>query len=178
MNDVNQIAQVHVDCWKSTYRGIIAEDYLAKLSVEQRMKNWIWSFENPNHDEVRFVAENADGGIVGFISGGATRSPEFSYDAELYAIYILHEYQRQGLGRNLVQVLVEHLRMKNYKSLMLWVLQQNPSVDFYKKIGGRSFTNKDITIGDQTLAELGIGWHAFNQEETYNEAICRAKDKL
>jgi hypothetical protein len=38
IDDVPGIAHVHVASWKSTYKGIISDEYLSKLSVESRIK--------------------------------------------------------------------------------------------------------------------------------------------
>jgi GNAT superfamily N-acetyltransferase len=154
---------MHVDSWRSTYKGIISDDYLSNLSVERREKSWQWTFNHLNPDEVTFVAENNEGKIVGFSNSGKSRSPEYNYDAELYAIYILKEYQGQGVGKELVSALLSDLKVNNYKSMMVWVLEGNPSAEFYKRLGGSLFTKKEIQIGEQTLIELAIGWDSLNK---------------
>ncbi|BCU83346.1 hypothetical protein JIR001_31290 [Polycladomyces abyssicola] len=45
-----------------------------------------------------YVAENEFGTIVGFTGEGRERSGEPGYDGELYAIYLLKEFQCQGIG--------------------------------------------------------------------------------
>jgi hypothetical protein len=35
LSDAAAIARVHVDTWRSTYRGVIANDYLERLSYER-----------------------------------------------------------------------------------------------------------------------------------------------
>lgn len=41
LEDVGAIARVQVNTWRTTYRGIIPEDYLANLSYEKREKSWV-----------------------------------------------------------------------------------------------------------------------------------------
>jgi hypothetical protein len=36
LTDIPAIARVHVDSWRTTCRGIVSDDYLAKLSYQQR----------------------------------------------------------------------------------------------------------------------------------------------
>lgn len=36
-SDVEQIAEVHVASWRTTYKGIISEQFLRKLSVERKI---------------------------------------------------------------------------------------------------------------------------------------------
>lgn len=40
LKDAEGIARVHVDSWRTTYRGIIPDDYLNGLSYEQRTELW------------------------------------------------------------------------------------------------------------------------------------------
>ncbi len=100
ISDVLSIAKVNVDTWRSAYRGILSNEYLNNLSYEQReqaMKNII---NNSKKDEISiFVAEESTNGIVGFSTCGRERSNDEIYHGELYAIYIIKEYQNKGIGR-------------------------------------------------------------------------------
>jgi hypothetical protein len=41
--DETAIARVHVDSWRTTYRGIMPDDVLAGQSVERRERQWTQS---------------------------------------------------------------------------------------------------------------------------------------
>ncbi|XEC94499.1 N-acetyltransferase family protein [Paenibacillus tarimensis] len=161
IEDAEGIAIVHVNSWKSTYQGIISESYLSSLSVENRTKSWKWTFENRAEHERVFVAENREGKIVGFSNGGRSRNDEFNHDGELYAIYLLREYQGLGVGKLLFNSVVASLKNNGYSSMMLWVLEDNPSLGFYKLQGGQSIGQKTISIGTDNLVELAIGWSSL-----------------
>ncbi|WP_319418044.1 GNAT family N-acetyltransferase [Virgibacillus necropolis] len=91
MPDAEGIAKVHVDCWRTTYATIIPDEHLNKLSYERREELWK---NNISNGDV-FVVENEAGDIVGFSSGGKERTGKYpNYTGELYAIYILKEYQK------------------------------------------------------------------------------------
>jgi GNAT superfamily N-acetyltransferase len=104
-----------------------------------------------------FVAED-ESGVFGFASGGRLRGAVDDYDAELYAIYLLSRRQRHGVGRSLTQTLVRGLRAKGLGSLLVWVLEQNPSVGFYKHLGGVKVAQKSVQIGGVDLPEIALGW--------------------
>jgi GNAT superfamily N-acetyltransferase len=95
---------------------------------------------------------------VGFISGGAVREPVQTYDAELYAIYLLEQAQRQGIGTALLKELAESLMSKSFTSMMVWVLEKNPWRNFYVKSNAQMVATKDIQIGGVTLSEVSYGW--------------------
>jgi ribosomal protein S18 acetylase RimI-like enzyme len=161
IEDAERIAIVHVESWKTTYKGIISESYLSSLSIEKRLKNWLWTFGNLNVHEKIFVAEDREDNIIGFSSGGRSRNDEFKHDGELYAIYLLRDYQRLGIGKMLFNSVVESLKDNGYSSMMLWVLKDNPSVAFYKLQGGQALGQKTIAIGGDSLVELAIGWDSI-----------------
>lgn len=161
IQDAERIAIVHVDSWKTTYKGIISESYLSNLSVEKRMNNWLWTFGNLNVHEKIFVAVDNEGSIIGFANGGRSRNDEHRHGGELYAIYLLEGYQKLGIGKLLFNTVVNSLKESGYSSMMLWVLKDNPSLGFYKSMGGQTIGEKAITIGGDSLIELAIGWDSI-----------------
>jgi GNAT superfamily N-acetyltransferase len=106
---------------------------------------------------VILVAED-EAGVFGFVSGGALRDSIPGYDAELYAIYLLQQKQKQGLGRTLVRRLAEVLRGRGYRSLVVWVLERNPCLGFYTRLGGVRVLTKEIQIGGAQLTEVALAW--------------------
>lgn len=106
------------------------------------------------------VIEN-DSGIVGLIGGGTCREAgeEFwAFVAELYVLYLLKEVQGYGYGKLLFNHLTVALKQRYYTSMMLWVLEDNPSIGFYRHLGGQFITKKEIQIGDVQLSEVALGW--------------------
>lgn len=87
-DDIRGIAKVHVDSWKTTYKGIFADEFLENITYEQREKQWENIFQQEDTYQYRFVAETSDETIIGFIDGGVERSGAYNCDGELYAIYL------------------------------------------------------------------------------------------
>jgi GNAT superfamily N-acetyltransferase len=154
--DAEAISRVHVDSWRSTYRGIVPDDFLAKLNYEQRAKVRREQLEKNDPAKCTFVAED-DGKIVGFAMGGPRRDGDPSYDGELYAIYLFQQHQGRGHGRALLKAVAAWLRENKYKSMLVWVLEENPSKDFYKAHGAVELNSKTIEIG-KPLLETSYGW--------------------
>src|SRR5258708_12237316 len=111
LDDAEAIARVHVASWRTTYRGLLPDDFLASLSEEAYTDRWrrvigdglsrVFVVDERRRDQPRRSAE----GIVGFASGGRERAGEAGFAGELYAIYILNSPQRQGPVRHLVPAL-------------------------------------------------------------------------
>ncbi|MCM3782850.1 GNAT family N-acetyltransferase [Neobacillus mesonae] len=163
IEDAEQIAKVHVESWRTTYKGVIKEEVLAGLSVEQRKINWQRQLSPQNDQSMVYVAETNDKDIVGFVSGGPSRSESLPFDGELYAIYILDRFQRQGIGLLLLQSFVRFLQDQGHSSMFLWALEDNRYKAFYEKCGGMSCGEEHIQIGGDHFKEVAYGWNNLNR---------------
>ena len=159
LEDLPGIARIHVDSWRTTYKGLIADEFLAALSYEGRAQIWSMNLNDPENNSFLYVAETGPGGIVGFVSAGPARGDDQDYLGELYAIYLLQQAQGQGLGRKLVNIAMGELCKRGFSSMILWVLKDNlPSRKFYEAVGGKYLREQPIEIGSQGLIEVAYGW--------------------
>ena len=156
--DALGVAQVHVKSWQETYRGLISDEYLDNLSVEKREKMWRHWFEEDREDSVSLVAETSAEEIVGFVDGGNVRDDEVVFKGELYALYVLKTYQGRGLGRRLFEEFRRGMQAIGKTSFYLWVLAENPTLDFYRHLGGREHHKRLIEIGGQNLTEMMVSY--------------------
>lgn len=155
MGDSEGIAKVHVDSWRTTYKGIVPDTFLESLSYEQREQIWKKGIKE-NHV---YIAENENGQIIGFSTGGKERTGKYeAYSGELYAIYLLKEYQGKGIGRSLVQAVVNDLKDKNINSMLIWAIDENPACRFYEALGGKQIDTEEIEIAGKKLSEVAYGW--------------------
>lgn len=157
--DAPKIARVQVNTWRTAYRGIVPSDYLASLSYEKRESSWVQILSSAAKDS-HFVYVVADelGQIVGFASGGRERTGDTAYNGELSAIYVLNAYQRRGIGLSLALAVVDRLAMAGMRSMLVWVLKDNPSCRFYQALGGLKVHEKQVEIGEVVLDEIAYGW--------------------
>lgn len=165
-SDYGQIARVHVNSWRTTYRGIVPDDFLDELSYETSEARWRRISTQNGPDYVMFAAEDESGHIVGFANGGRERSGDADFDGELYAIYLLETHQRKGIGQALFRRVIEHLVKSGFRSMLIWVLADNPACHFYESMGGVRMREQDVEIGGKRLKEIGYGW--TNLQATLN----------
>ncbi len=155
-SDAPAIARVHVDTWRTAYRGIVDAAYLKSLSYADFEKRRRQRLATPG--TITFVAE-VRGKVVGFATGGPNRDLDTEYDAELYAIYIRKAFAGKGLGSALVAALARDLAAAGHRAMVLWVLRDNaPSRRFYESLGGRPAGEKSSRFGSQDLPHAGYGW--------------------
>jgi len=156
--DAGAMARVHVDSWRTTYRGIIADSILDELSYELRERHWHSALTEHGSSNFIHVAESDDGRVVGFIAAGREREGRPDFQAEVFAIYVLQEFHGRGCGRALMLCSAERLLQEGMRSMLLWVLTENPSRGFYERLGGRQLEEKQIAIDGHSLTEVAYGW--------------------
>lgn len=155
VTDAKGIAKVHVDSWKTTYANIVPDEYLNNLSYESREQMWTNAIPYGGV----YVAESNEGLIVGFSKGGKERSGNYNgYDGELYAIYLLKEYQGKGIGTALVKPIIDDIKGMGLNSMVVLVLEENISRQFYESLGGRKIDTIEVEIGGKKFSELVYGW--------------------
>lgn len=155
LSDAKGIAKVHVDSWKTTYANIVSDEYLSNLTYESRERMWTNGIPNGGV----YVAENHEGIIVGFSTGGKERSGNYNgYDGEIFAIYILKKYQGKGIGKALVKPVIDEIKEMGLNSMLVLVLKDNTSRLFYESLGGRKIDTVEVEIGGMKFSELVYGW--------------------
>lgn len=156
VSDAAAIARVHVETWRTAYRGLLPDDFLDSLSEAAYADRWSRLL---GADSSRVYVAEEDGGVVGFASGGRERAGEVGFAGELYAIYVLATAQRRGHGRQLVKAVVDGLREAGLTDMIVWVLRDNPVARrFYESLGGIYVRSQPITIGSAQLEEVSYGW--------------------
>ena len=157
-SDLDGLVRVHVDTWRTTYRGIVPDSYLDGLTYERTAKQWETVLAPGSGNHV-FLAEDPAGAVVGFANGGPNRGNEEDYKAELYAIYVLQAHNRRGVGRSLLYTMAGNLLTEGLDSLITWALADNaPARRFYENLQGRLVSRRDTRIGGKSLAEVAYGW--------------------
>jgi GNAT superfamily N-acetyltransferase len=136
VDDAAAIAEMHVRSWQAGYRGLLPDDFLAGLSVDDRRRRWTERLGDPNGTVTVLVAE-PDGHIRGFVSFGPSRDPGAPPEVgELIAIYVDPAYWRHHLGSTLHQRAIEMLTAQGFREATLWVLAGNErACAFYEQAG-------------------------------------------
>jgi ribosomal protein S18 acetylase RimI-like enzyme len=136
VEDAPGIAKVHVETWQAHYRGQVPDDFLARLSVENRTTVWAESLLLAKPNYLTLVAEE-DGVIVGFCDVGPSRDPDASETiGEMNAIYVRPSEHRRGIGLALMNEALRFLHEGGFTEATLWVLRTNLStIKFYEANG-------------------------------------------
>ncbi len=159
-NDAAGIGDVHVVGWRSAYRGILPDDYLDGMSDIRHSAFWADVLDNENRAGVTFIAEAEGGdGIVGFADCGPERAAKDPGASEIFALYVVPKWQRQGVGRTLVEACAGHLAVGGASALVIRVLERNEAAcAFYEALGGVPDGKHRIAVAGAPLIEVSYVW--------------------
>lgn len=156
--DVGACVKVHVDTWKTTYRGLVSDKILDAMTYESDMNSFGANRLNPPEGQATFVAVSEVGQVVGFATSGPNLESDLEFEGELGAVYILREHQRRGIGTALVKEAVRHLIGLGHSSIIVWVLAKSPYRRFYEKLGGVPIREKRRSRRGEEHMGQAYGW--------------------
>jgi GNAT superfamily N-acetyltransferase len=154
-DDVHSMSRVYVQSWRDTYLGVVPYAYLYEMSIPQLEQGFLSELKSKH--VISYVAENT-GRVIGFISGGYERQGDRIYSGEIYALYVLKNHQRKGIGTKLVSALATQLNQFGIYSMLVRVLEHNPYRRFYEKINGIFLRKHHMPFAGEVLDVAAYGW--------------------
>lgn len=149
--DARQIAEIVVEDWKKAYRGIIDDDYLDSMSVEER-----YQIERQRYQIYRVVVVGKE--ILGFTWNESV--DDEASDCEIIALYVRYEKRKSGIGRILFQDSVDSFRALGKKKMIIWCLKENYQARrFYEKMGGEVYKNGTHKWGNRDYDMISYLYH-------------------
>lgn len=135
VDDARAIATVHVEAWRWAYAGLIANEVLDVLDVEERARGWTHRLEHPDDASEVLVAELDE--VVAFCSYAPARDVDAGDDAaELLTLYRLERAGHLGVGRELLTRAMRGMKERAYLLTTAWVLDGNEwGQRFYERNG-------------------------------------------
>ncbi len=159
LEDAEGIAFVHVKGWQESYKNIIEQDYLDALSLKDKIALRQKILRGLTHDHLNLIAVCNDQ-IVGFCDAGPCFDGNKDYPGEIYALYLLDDIKKCGLGSKLFSLARSHLLKKSLTPFKVWGLEKNAIARrFYEKNGGVPHTKKCTKIGNFDYTEVA---YVFN----------------
>ena len=143
--------------------GIVPQDFLNKMSVEKRIEAFRQRFTENGFYKM-LVADDKEKGIVGFADFGGPWIAN-GFDAELYAIYFLPDFQRQGIGGNLFRLCQREMVKNGIESMCLDTLEVSPYREFYEKLGGQAVGAGRHDLGGVEFKTVIYGWRRLDELE-------------
>jgi ribosomal protein S18 acetylase RimI-like enzyme len=156
--DAEALARVHVASWRQTYRGLLPDAYLARMSEEAHARRFARMLMQPGPDDLTLIAADR-WGPVGYAQGGPSRR-KVPGEAEVATLYLLRGAQGRGLGARLLTQTARALASRGARSLVISVLRDNAAArGFYEHLGGEAEPERqEPGPGGGTYFEVAYRW--------------------
>lgn len=138
--DIPLIRELSQKIWPQTYSTILSAsqvEYMMNLIYSEKA---LLSQMKENH---QFIIINDGKDPVGFASFSVTSPGVY----KLHKIYLLQSNQGKGMGRFVINEIIEAIARKGGHTLQLNVNRYNKAKDFYEKLGFTVIREEDIDIG-------------------------------
>jgi GNAT superfamily N-acetyltransferase len=142
LDDINTIGFLAQQIWPDTYGDILSAEqlkYMLKLIYSPRALRRQMVDEHQQF----LILERAEEPI-GFASWSAMSNPGVY---KLHKLYVQTGRQGKGLGRTLLQFILETIRPEGAGKLRLNVNRHNKARQFYERMGFTVIGEEDIDIG-------------------------------
>ena len=158
IEDCDDIGLITVSASHSAFIGVIPELLLdLSWTPEQSAAGWRNGFlENTADGQGFFVAE-IDNQVVGFVWSQPQADTE-GFQACIKGLYVLPTFQGKGIGRELVAYAVRELLDMNLQGLEIGCVKENPSCDFYRRLGGLEIGTRPVKVDRYDTEEILFGW--------------------
>ena len=137
--DIEQIVDININDWKKVYKGIIDDTTLDNLNRNEKIYKWKQHYNIGN-----VIVAEENGKILGYCRYDDNAVYENSnIDSEIIAIYVDYDSLGKGVGRKLVEYVMNDLKNKNKNKMIIWCLEKNENGrKFYEKMGGKLITDE------------------------------------
>jgi GNAT superfamily N-acetyltransferase len=157
--DVAAISKTYAQSWRTTYQGLAPDVFVNGMTEPAANAIFHDSLQSTGYDYFLHVAETPEGQIVGYADGGRERSHPEEGIGELYGLYLLKDFQRQGIGRKLWGASAQSLVQAGIDRMIVWVLEANTNHPFYVSLGGVLQTGvKLLNVGGHEIRLVAYSW--------------------
>jgi ribosomal protein S18 acetylase RimI-like enzyme len=138
-------------CWLASYVHLLGVDVIDLVFDGMQPLTGSWLTRRTKLLG-RSYAE-VDGVTVGFVEVGELTRPR---SGEVVALYVLPEFQRRGLGRQLWDEGCRLLAASGHQTVEVWAVSDADALEFYKAIGCEAVSTGFMGVGDHKLDVTGL----------------------
>jgi RimJ/RimL family protein N-acetyltransferase len=157
--DAEEISIIHNNAWREGYKGIMPDEFLSSLTVEDRMS--MWKEALTSQDKGSYVVSELQGVLQGFSVFGPARDVDISSSSagELVALNVNPRMWGHGIGSALINYVIKSAVEKEWNVLCLWVIESNSrAINLYKRFG---FEKEGVSKVDTSHCGYPITEHRY-----------------
>lgn len=130
-DDAKTIIELRKQIWATTYRGFYPDSMIDDFDDTWHLEKELGRIRHPQYRVYRIVKDDRN---IGYLSMRKTDV------VMLQSLYVLKEYQHQGIGRTAFEFAKQYCRENGADSFVCHCLPENWNArKFYEKMGGKVF---------------------------------------
>lgn len=146
-NELHLTRKIATITWPVAYSRILEPDQLEyMLGLFYSDESLADQYQNQQHRF--FLAFDDNQQCVGFASYSYNGNEASQNIYKLHKLYVLPDWQKAGVGRQLLQEVITVVRQKENPYLIVNVNRHNSALHFYQKLGFQIIKEEDIDIGN------------------------------
>lgn len=128
-NDAMTIIELRRRVWATTYRGIYPDSMIDDFDYTWHKEKELQRIRHPNY-AVYLITKDKQS--IGYLT---TRKTD---KITLQSLYIIKEYQHQGIGKKAFDFVIKYCKENNTHSFICHCVPENHNArQFYERMGGR-----------------------------------------
>ncbi len=164
LDDLDNLAELHAQSWRDSYRGIFSDSYLDDDVWDERKTAWTNQLSAPKSNQ-RVVIATENGQMLGFISAFGDQSVKWGTFID--NLHVAKAAQGRGVGKQLMHLIARWANdCFEHQGIYLEVLEDNLSArNFYQRLGAsHQQTNLWLPPGsDVQVNDLIYAWENHQQ---------------
>jgi ribosomal protein S18 acetylase RimI-like enzyme len=152
LSDYIEIAKLHAENWRLTYRGIMSDNFLNNEVDKDRLDTWYKRLKNPDRDQFVTVA-NLENSIVGFCC--LIINEDSIFGSYIDSLHVSAALQKSGIGKMMIshsaKIICENA---NSNKMYLWVYESNKNARIaYESLGATNYETIEKANVDGTFSK-------------------------
>ena len=128
-DDAKTIIELRQQIWATTYRGFYPDSMIDEFDYAWHLEKELKRIRNPQYRVYRIMKDDRN---IGYLS---VRKMDV---VMLQSLYVLEEYQHQGIGRTAFEYVKQYCRENGADDFVCYCLPENLNArKFYEKMGGK-----------------------------------------
>lgn len=135
-NNIQAIAKIYTENWKTTYQGILPDSFLKSITYEHSKEKWLSYIHTDKQGA--FVAVDENDMIIGF----AAYKPydDLKKCLLLDSLHILQSVQGGGIGKQLIFTIGKYAYNNGYEKMSICIVKGNDRAEgIYTYVGAKLY---------------------------------------
>lgn len=155
--DLDSIARLYVHNHKTTYRGLLSEEYLNSLTVEGAKNKWKNYLAENNKIWVAYETDI----FLGFTAGKEDNELERTW--YLDSLHVSENARGRGIGTQLIRTMGRYAADNRYKSMSICVVKGNDTAkSLYLRLGAEPYKSFSDCFANTTANSEKLIWNDIN----------------